>query len=233
MTSHKLRRRFHQVAGICLFAVVVSARPGLASTLTFTAVHTSYQPRATSSPTISDTITDTVNIRWDLVQIVQGTVLAGGQDVGRDAASHDTITLTGSGEAEPGEKEAAGGGTFVHRHRVSGRRSDHRDEDRDATEVKVHGIYVVTKFIDWQPAGGELRVADGIGQASEASSGILTLKVRLFPHGGGHQDGVDGVLTVNCRLHDGRFDIEEGITLAINGFYFVQDEGLTLFHVQK
>src|SRR6266850_565519 len=76
-----------------------------------------------------------------------------------------------------------------------------------------------------QPDGGKLTINDGIGQASEASSGILTLKVRLFPSGGGHQDGV---LTVNCRLPDGRFDIKEGITLAIDGFYFVQDEGRTL-----
>jgi hypothetical protein len=230
MTSLESRRRFHHVAGICLFAVAVSARPALASTLTFTAVHTSYQLGAASSSTISDTITDTVNVRWDLVKIVQRTVLAGGKDVARDAASHDTITLTGSGEAEPSEKEAAGGGTFVHRHRASGRRSDHRGEERDGPEVEVHGIYVVTKFIDWQPAGGVLEVHDGIGKASEASSGILTLGVRLFPSGGGHRDGV---LTVNCRLAGGRFDIEEGITLAVDGFFFVQDEGRTLFHVEK
>ena len=230
MTSPEPKRRFYHVAGICLFAVVVSARPGLASTLTFTAVHTSYQPGATSSPTISDTITDTVNIRWDLVKIVQRTVFAGGNDVGRDGANHDTITLTGSGEAEPGEKEAAGGGTFVHKHRVSGHRSDHPGEEKDAREVEVHGIYVITGFMDWQPAGGTLTVADGIGHASEASSGILTLKVRLFPSRGGYQDGV---LTVNSRLPGATFDIEEGITLAIDGFYFVQDEGRTLFHMQK
>ena len=230
MTSPEPRRRLYHVAAICLFAVVLAARPGLASTLTFTAVHASYQPGVTSSPTISDTITDTVSIRWDLVQIVQRTALAGGKDVGRDAARHATITLTGSGEAEPGKKEAAGGGRFVFKHRASLGRSDDRGEDRDAREVDVHGIYVVTKFVDWKPAGGKLPVADGIGQAAEASSGILTLNVRLFPSGGGHQDGV---LTVYCLLPGSTFDIEEGITLAIDGFYFVQDEGLTLFHVEK
>ena len=57
MTSPEPRRRLYHVAAICLFAVVVAARPGLASTLTFTAVHTNYQPGATSSLTISDTIT--------------------------------------------------------------------------------------------------------------------------------------------------------------------------------
>src|SRR5438552_13133705 len=88
MTSPEPRRRLYHVAAICLFAVVLAARPGLASTLTFTAVHASYQPGVTSSPTISDTITDTVGVRWDLVQIVQRTALAGGKDVGRDAARH-------------------------------------------------------------------------------------------------------------------------------------------------
>jgi len=45
-------------------------------------------------------------VRWDLVQIVQGTSLAGGMDVGIDAATGDTFTLTGSGAAEPAEADA-------------------------------------------------------------------------------------------------------------------------------
>jgi hypothetical protein len=230
MASPASRRRFLSITSACFVALLV-ARPGLASTLTLTAIHTSYQPSAAASGTISDTITDTVSVRWDLVKIVQNTVLAGGTDVARDAATRDTITLTGSGEAEPGEKEAAGGGTFVHRRRAAGRRSDrHGDEEKDAGEVEAHGIYVVTGFIDWKPAGGRLTENDGIGQAAEATSGILTLKVRLFPAAGGH---LDGVLTVNCRLADATFDIEEGVTLAVGGFFFVQDEGRTLFHLPK
>src|SRR5216684_5579020 len=55
-------------------------------------------------------------LRWDLVQIVQGTVLAGGTDVGRDAATGDTVSLTGSGEARPHKHRATGGGTFLHKH---------------------------------------------------------------------------------------------------------------------
>src|SRR5260370_33920444 len=56
-------------------------------------------------------------LRWELVQIVQGTVLAGGTDVGRDAATGDTVSLTGSGEARPEKGKATGGGTFVHLHK--------------------------------------------------------------------------------------------------------------------
>ena len=79
------------------------------------------------------------------------------------------------------------------------------------------GIYVVTGFIDWRPAGGTLPVADGIGHRSEASAGILTVSVRLFPSEGGHQDGV---LTANARLPNETFDVEQGITLAVDGFLF-------------
>src|SRR5229473_1467207 len=72
-------------------------------------------------------------VRWDLVQIVQGTALAGGVDVGIDAAS---------------------GGTIVHHFA--------------ATNTDSTGVYVVTGFISWQPGGGQLLAADGIGHASEA-----------------------------------------------------------------
>ena len=158
------------------------------------------------------------DVRWDLIQFVQNTAIAG-TNVGRDTASGDTVSLTGSGDAEPAEKVAAGGGTFVHRH-------------ANGTEV-LHGVYVVTGFMDWQPAGGTLAglgLTDGIGHIDETSGGILTLAVRLFPSGGGHEDGV---LIVNCNLPGVAFDIEEGIGLDIGGFHFVQAGGFTLFHVQK
>jgi hypothetical protein len=47
---------------------------------------------------------------------------------------------------------------------------------------------------------------------------------------GGH---LDGVLTVNSRLPGSAFDVDEGITLAVDGFHFVQDEGRALFHVPR
>ena len=156
------------------------------------------------------------DVRWDLVQIVQATVLAGGTDVGRDMANGDTVSLGGSGDAEPAEGDAFGGGRFVHRH-------------ANLTEV-AHGVWVVTGFMSWQPGGGALPIADGIGNASEESAGILTMAVRLFPAGGSPHDAV---LSVNCQLPGATFAIVEGITLAVDGFNFVQAGGGTLFHVQK
>src|SRR5262249_34302828 len=154
MIAPEPRRRFHPVASICLLALVASARPGLASTLTFTAVRASYQPGAAASATITDTITDTV--RWDLIKIVQGTVLAGGKDVGQDVVSHATITMSGSGSAQPGKNDATGGGTFVFKRRGDRKHDDGRGDDREREHGgsnrsrEIRGIYVVTEFMKWQ-----------------------------------------------------------------------------------
>jgi len=157
-------------------------------------------------------------VRWDLVQIVQGTALAGGMDVGINAANGDTFTLTGSGAAEPAEADAAGGGTIVHHFA--------------ATNTDVMGVYVVTGFISWQPGGGQLLAVDGIGHASEASSGILKMAIRIFLPNGAFRDGT---LTVSCRLPGATVDVEEGIQLTIAGtpINVEQHGGITLFHIQK
>src|SRR5713226_6023173 len=81
-------------------------------------------------------------LRWDLVQIIQGTVLVGGMVRARDAATGDVVTLTGSGEARPGDRTAAGGGTFVHKH-------------ANGSEV-AHGVYVVTAFKSFRNGHGSL-----------------------------------------------------------------------------
>jgi len=159
------------------------------------------------------------SVRWDLVQIVQGTSIAGGMDVGIDAATGDTFTLTGSGAAEPAEADAAGGGIIVHH--------------MAATNKDSPGVYVVTGFISWQPGGGQLQVVDGIGHASEASAGILKMTIRIFLPSGAFRDGT---LTVNCRLPGATVDVEEGIQLTIAGTPFnnvEQHGGITLFHRQK
>jgi hypothetical protein len=174
---------------------------------------------AVTSTTLAEPLQRGHDVRWDLVQVVQNIVLVGGTNGGQDSASLDTITLTGSGDAEPAEGNAAGGGTFVHRH-------------ANGTLV-ARGAYVVTGFISWQPAGGSLKatgLTDGIGHESEASAGILTLAVRLFPARGAAQEGV---LDVNCDLPGATFAIEEGIALAVDGFHFQQHGGFTVFHVQK
>jgi hypothetical protein len=155
-------------------------------------------------------------VRWDLSQVIQNTALAGGADVATDAPTGDTFTLTGSGDAEPAERDAAGGGTIVHHFAVTG--------------VESRGVYVVTGFISWQRGGGVLPVADGIGQASEASAGVLKMTIRIFRATGGFSDAV---LSVNCHLPGATVDVAEGIELKVGTFDAKQTSGVTLFHVQK
>ena len=156
------------------------------------------------------------HVRFDLVKTMQSVVLTGGEDVGRDAVTGDTVGLTGSGEFKPGTMDAAGGGTFVHRH-------------ANGTEV-AHGVWVVTGFVSWTPAGGFLPsfLTDGIGEVSEASAGIVTIHVELKPSSGG---SVPATLSVDCNLPGAAFPIEEGITLNIGTFHFEQHSGLTVFHI--
>ncbi len=158
-------------------------------------------------------------VRWDLVQIVSGVVLAGGTDDGRDSATGDVVHLTGSGQAEPARREAAGGGTFVHQH-------------SDGTEF-AHGVYVVTGFKAFENAGGTLvgtPLTDGIGELDETTGGILWLNVRAIPSSG---PAHDAVLSVNCALPGSRPGIEEGITLSVGPFNFTQHGGATVFHVLR
>jgi hypothetical protein len=162
-------------------------------------------------------------LRWDLIVIdSSGAILPGGTNVARDAATKDTIDLTGSGQAEPKEHSAAGGGTFIHRH---------------ANGSKVtHGIYYVTGFKSFVNAGGTLvgtLPIDGIGELEETTGGILKLRVHLIPSSG---RSVEGVLGVYCTL-PGTTDssIIEGETLSIPSLNlnFVQEPngGDNLFHV--
>jgi hypothetical protein len=157
-------------------------------------------------------------VRWDLIRIQQGTALAGGADIAFHAATGDTFTLTGSGDVKPAKREAAGGGTSVHHFA--------------ATNVDSAAIWLVTGFIDWQPGGGQLPIVDGIGDASEATGGVLKLAIRiLLPSGA----VVDAALTVNCHLPGGTF-VDDGIDLSITGTPFVNmvpHGGAALFHVQK
>ncbi len=156
-------------------------------------------------------------LRWDLVTITQGVLLSGGQDMAKDAASGDLVTLTGSGEAAPKKGTATGGGTFVHKH---------------ASGVEVaHGVYQVTGFESFKAAGGSLvgsgRI-DGIGTLRETTGGVLMLKVALMPAGGG---SLAGVLGVDCHLPASEIPITEGVTLSVGPFAFRQAGGATLFHV--
>lgn len=91
-------------------------------------------------------------------------------------------------------------------------------------------VHVVTGFHDWQPGGGQLPIADGIGEVSETSAGVLTLAIRIFRASGGFSDAT---LTVNCRLPGATVDVEEGIELSVGAFNAKQNGGVTLFHLQK
>jgi len=159
-------------------------------------------------------------VRWDIVQIINGVVLPGGTAVSQDAATGDRVSLTGSGQAKPAPRQATGGGTFVHRH-------------ADGT-VFAQGVYYVTGFVSWNPAGGSLvgtGLIDGVGPIDETSSGDLALRVHLVPNGGGA--GLDGVLTIHCHLPGAVRDIPEGVSLAVGPFHFepVEGQGFTLFHI--
>jgi len=160
-------------------------------------------------------------IRWDLSQIVQGTVLCCGTNVAKDATTGDTLTLTGSGEARTNRHggSAAGGGTFVHE----------RPHGHGA-EVVAQGIYVVTGFVSLTDGAGTLPIPDGIGRASDARAGLLTLDVQFQPDGG---TPVAGELTIQCVLPGNTLPpgTEEGIVVEVGPFEFEPAGGVTLFHI--
>jgi hypothetical protein len=173
-------------------------------------------------------------VRWDLVLVANGVAVAGGTDVSTDAGTKDTIALTGSGQAEPREDEASGGGTFVHKH-------------ADGSLV-AKGAYVVTGFVSWERLRGgnfaKTGLIDGIGNGpgssedeDEPSSGILTVSVRFIPDGMPPSAGLDAVLSVHCNLPDTVGGDFEGMTVAVAGLSFTpaanadpNAHGVTLFH---
>jgi hypothetical protein len=173
-------------------------------------------------------------VRWDLVLVANGVAVAGGTDVSTDAGTKDTIALTGSGQAEPREDEASGGGTFVHKHADG--------------SVVAKGAYIVTGFVSWERLRGgnfaKTGLIDGIGNGAgssededEPSSGILTVSVRFIPDGMPPSAGLDGVLSVHCNLPDTVGGDFEGVTVDVAGLSFTpaanadpNAHGVTLFH---
>jgi hypothetical protein len=173
-------------------------------------------------------------VRWDLVLIANGVAVAGGTDVATDAATKDTIALTGSGQVEPREDEASGGGTFVHKHADG--------------SIAATGAYVVTGFVSWERLRGgnftKTGLIDGIGNGpgssedeGEPTSGILTVTVRFIPDGAAPGAGLDGVLSVHCNLPDTVDGTFEGVTVEVAGLSFTpaanadpNAHGVTLFH---
>lgn len=158
-------------------------------------------------------------LRWDLVQIIQGTVLTGGSVRATDVATGDVLMLTGSGEARPDDGTAAGGGTFVHQH-------------ANGSPV-AQGVYVVTAFKSFKDGHGSLvptGLQDGIGHINQSDSGILKLGINVFPASGG---SIEATLGVECALPGDTSGAVEGITLDVLTFHFrqVHEGGFTVFHV--
>jgi hypothetical protein len=173
-------------------------------------------------------------VRWDLVLVANGVAVAGGTDVSTDAGTKDTIAVTGSGQAEPREEEASGGGTFVHKHPDG--------------SVMAKGAYVVTGFMSWERLRGgnfgKTGLIDGIGNGvgssedeDEPTSGILTVSVRFIPDSAPPSAGLDGVLSIHCNLPDTVGGDFEGVTVSVAGLSFTpaanadpNAHGVTLFH---
>ena len=138
-------------------------------------------------------------VRWDIINLTKGGVLlAGGAATSTSSATGDTLTLTGTGQAEPAEEEAAGGGTFVHR-------------DKNGA-VHARGVYTVKHFVSFKRASGSLvgsGVVDAIGELGESHSGVLTVRVA-FRVGG--KVAARGTLVVTCALPGAPAGLEEGVT---------------------
>jgi hypothetical protein len=167
--------------------------------------------------------------RWDLIQIGVGmTALAGGTDTSRDAATGETISLTGSGQFRPSARTASGGGTFVHKR-------------ADGTEV-AHGVYIVSSFRNFRLGGGTPPpVTDGIltPRLGTPQSGVLRLGIRLVPDVNGKPGPARrATLRVFCHFKGNRLGLEEsdeGIQLGTGNLHFrqVEGQGFTVFHVLR
>jgi hypothetical protein len=165
-------------------------------------------------------------VRWDLVEIANGTAVAGGENVATDPASGVSITVTGSGHVRPRSHKAFGGGTYV-------------VEDADGNEIE-NGSYRVTEFISFRRLrGGNFAatgLTDGIGDPNEASSGIMVVKVHAVAEGAPPDQGVDAVLEVHCHLPETVVDTFEGVRITVDDQVFEPDpdrHGVTLFHVMR
>ncbi len=126
---------------------------------------------------------------------------------------NSTITLTGSGTFEPGDRsEVTGGGTW--------------------STASGSGTYTVTELVSWLQAPGTLN-CDHDTIPGQRAAGLVVLRIR-------YNDGSKGVLTVSCRLIGTPAAVFEGIAVS-KGFvgYTHNVEPVagvnanrTLFHIQ-
>lgn len=226
-------RRFHLATGVFfLFALTLTAQSGLAATrlsevravktaatdtnlpgpghlgqLTYTAVHTSYEPDATLSATISETVTETVEaVRWDIILLTPGPAINPGGVASAKATNPlqtvetSTITVTGSGtfevpekgrgrERDEGRGHVTGGGTWM----------------TTTGAITATGTYKVTGLVRWTEAPGTLAITDNIGNPADLRAGLAVLRIV-------YSDGSLGTLTVSCSLGGTPTTVSEGIT---------------------
>jgi hypothetical protein len=113
-------------------------------------------------------------LRWDVAKCAGGscTFLVVAGHARWRTASGATIRFTGTGEAEPPEGEAAGGGEWTRRNSKG--------------KVVGRGVYKVIHFLSWRGSGGSLgNVVDAIGHRRDVRSGALKLRIHLFGTGKG------------------------------------------------
>jgi hypothetical protein len=165
-------------------------------------------------------------MRWDIVdlRLAAKQVLPGGSATSKDAATGDTITITGSGHYTPSKRKAAGGGTFVHK-KADG-------------SVVAQGFYRVTKFRSFRVGGGKAPPLTGniaTGQGSPLD-GVLRLSVQIVPEVDGKpQAAQTGVLSIYCFFEKNKIGLthdDEGFTLNSGSLQFkqVHEGGFTVFH---
>jgi hypothetical protein len=171
------------------------------------------------------------SLRWDVVDLRMESMpfqaVPGGTATSKDAATNDTVAVTGSGHFTPSRRIASGGGSFVHK--------------RPDGSVVGQGYYYVTRFVSYRVGGGRLprgAVVDRITGSRQGSArdGVLRMRVRLVPVvDGKRQAPHNGTLTVYCFFPNNRIGLEEadeGITLNVDNFRFRQTPhgGATVFH---
>jgi hypothetical protein len=136
---------------------------------------------------------DETKVRWDIIQIsVSGSVITvspGGMSTSvaalipsQGTGDDSTITLTGKGTFEPGERhEVTGGGTWA-------------TAKKDGTPI-ASGTYRVTEFLFWKESGGSLPpgIIDTIGNPANVVTGLAILRVK-------YSDREEGIIVVSCNF---------------------------------
>jgi len=161
-------------------------------------------------------------IRWDLVNLLAGQVLQGGEASAR-AEDGTRITLTGKGTFTSGLRgEVTGGGTWTTQNAKG--------------DLTGSGSYAVTELISWHGAVGTpaVGIVNRIGKDADKRAGVAVLRIR-------YSNGSDGMLVVSCHGDVSPDTIFEGIIASMGFVQFWNREAprggvnanRTIFHVAR